>query len=98
VRPRWALTLRHNTERPVTIEHGTNTLAGTSPERIIVEAGRAVLRRQSIPRRPPDLWGGHAADRIVRVLEQHFRPASSERTDTETTAYSSAGVAQAKFQ
>jgi hypothetical protein len=34
------VTLRHNTERPVTIEHGTNTLAGTSPERI-VEAGRA---------------------------------------------------------
>jgi UDP-N-acetylglucosamine 2-epimerase (non-hydrolysing) len=93
------VTLRHNTERPVTIEHGTNTLAGTSHERI-VEAGRAVLRRQGLPRRPPDLWDGHAADRIVAVLEQHFLPASSgsERTGTVTAAHLRAGVAHAKFQ
>ncbi|MEP6886697.1 MAG: UDP-N-acetylglucosamine 2-epimerase (non-hydrolyzing) [Nitrospirales bacterium] len=93
------VTLRHNTERPVTIEQGTNMLAGTSQERI-VEAAHAVLRRQSPPRRPPDLWDGHAADRIVDVLERRFHATSSmpERTDTVTTAYSTAWAAHAKFQ
>ena len=93
------VTLRHNTERPVTIVHGTNTLAGTSQERS-VEAGRAVLRRQSPRRRPPDLWDGHAADRIVDVLERRFHPMSTvpERTNTAATAYSSAWTASAKFQ
>jgi UDP-N-acetylglucosamine 2-epimerase (non-hydrolysing) len=93
------LTLRHNTERPVTIEHGTNTLVGTSKERI-VEAGRAVLRRHSSPRRTPDLWDGHAAERIVDVLERHFHAASSvsERTDLPTAAYSSSWACHAKLQ
>jgi UDP-N-acetylglucosamine 2-epimerase (non-hydrolysing) len=93
------VTLRHNTERPVTIEHGTNTLAGTSKERI-VEAGRAVLRQQNPPRRPPDLWDGHAADRIADVLERRFHatPSVSERTDAATTTCSSVWAAQAKFQ
>ena len=92
------VTLRQNTERPVTIEHGTNTLAGTSHERII-EAGRAVLRRQSLPRRAPDLWDGHAAERIVDVLERHFQATSpvSERSRTATT-YSSACIADTKVQ
>ena len=84
------VTLRHNTERPVTIEHGTNTLVGTSRTRI-VEAGRAVLRRHNPTRRTPDLWDGHAAERIVDVLERHFHADSSEseRTDSAPMAYSS---------
>lgn len=93
------VTLRQNTERPVTIEHGTNTLAGTSYERI-VEAGRAVLGRQSPPRRAPELWDGHAAERIVDVLERHFHAMSSgpERRETATSVYSSPRAAHAKLQ
>ena len=91
------VTLRHNTERPVTIEHGTNMLVGTSHKRI-VEAGRAVLRRQSPSRRTPDLWDGHAAERIVDVLERHFQAGSwvSERTDTSPMACSNSWTSPAK--
>jgi UDP-N-acetylglucosamine 2-epimerase (non-hydrolysing) len=93
------VTLRHNTERPVTIEHGTNTLAGTNTERI-VEAGLAVLCRQNPPRRPPDLWDGHAAERIVDVLERRFHPIASvaDRTPTGRTACSSTCAAQPHLQ
>ena len=63
------LTLRENTERPVTITRGTNLLVGTDPDRIIA-AARRVLR--SPPRRKPKipLWDGKAAARIVRVFSK----------------------------
>jgi UDP-N-acetylglucosamine 2-epimerase (non-hydrolysing) len=61
------LTLRNNTERPVTIEQGTNTLVGLDPERIITAATRMLA---SPPRatRAPELWDGKAAGRIVDIL------------------------------
>lgn len=58
------LTLRENTERPVTVTHGTNTLVGTEAEVIIAAAGRALSSRSggsSVPK----LWDGKAADRIA---------------------------------
>jgi UDP-N-acetylglucosamine 2-epimerase len=63
------LTLRSNTERPVTIEQGGNVLVGTNRERI-VKAGRTALRapRTSHPR--PEFCDGHAAERIADVLER----------------------------
>jgi UDP-N-acetylglucosamine 2-epimerase (non-hydrolysing) len=62
------LTLRDNTERPVTITHGTNRVIGTDPSRIVDEA----LRTLDHPPRPnegPPLWDGRAADRIVHILD-----------------------------
>jgi UDP-N-acetylglucosamine 2-epimerase (non-hydrolysing) len=64
------LTIRENTERPVTVTAGTNTLVGTSFERIIVEA-RKVLEGGGKKGRVPDLWDGNAAERIVRCLLEH---------------------------
>ena len=61
------LTMRDNTERPVTITHGTNVLVGTAPDVIIAAADRALASAR--PRaNAPDLWDGHAAARIVRIL------------------------------
>lgn len=63
------VTLRPNTERPVTIEQGTNVLAGTDRARII-EAGRSMLGAPRTAARRPDLWDGHAAERIADILER----------------------------
>ena len=62
------LTLRHNTERPITVEEGTNTLVGTDPD-TIVRAAQRVLAGQGKAGKRPALWDGHAAERIVQHLE-----------------------------
>lgn len=61
------LTLRENTERPVTIEDGTNTLVGTDPDLITSEA-YAVLNGRGKKGKHPILWDGRAAERIVKIL------------------------------
>ena len=61
------LTLRHNTERPVTITHGTNLMVGPDKTRIL-DAFRRVMSGEWKPGGPPELWDGHAAERIVRVI------------------------------
>jgi UDP-N-acetylglucosamine 2-epimerase (non-hydrolysing) len=60
------VTVRENTERPVTVHRGTNVLAGREPEAIRA-AIRAQLRRKVQPR-APKFWDGKAAQRIVKVL------------------------------
>jgi UDP-N-acetylglucosamine 2-epimerase (non-hydrolysing) len=62
------LTLRENTERPITVTHGTNTVVGTDVDRILA-AYRAALRDET-PRRRPELWDGRAASRIGGVLQK----------------------------
>jgi len=61
------ITLRENTERPVTVTAGTSTLVGNDPERILAAAHQALENGQRPPQLPP-LWDGHAAARIVDVL------------------------------
>jgi UDP-N-acetylglucosamine 2-epimerase (non-hydrolysing) len=62
-------TLRDNTERPVTIRAGTNTLLGLDPA-AIAEIPAALTERPTKPLEPPPLWDGHAAERIADVLTQ----------------------------
>lgn len=61
------ITIRENTERPVTVNEGSNVLAGTDPARIVAEV-RKVLRGEGKQGRRPHLWDGKAAERIVEVL------------------------------
>jgi UDP-N-acetylglucosamine 2-epimerase (non-hydrolysing) len=61
------LTLRENTERPVTVSQGTNVLVGTDPAKIVAAASKIVAGVVKTAQMPP-LWDGHAAKRIVDVL------------------------------
>jgi UDP-N-acetylglucosamine 2-epimerase (non-hydrolysing) len=61
------ITIRETTERPITVEEGTNVVVGTDPVRI-TNAAFKVLRGDGKRGRRPDLWDGHAAQRIATVL------------------------------
>lgn len=61
------LTMRENTERPITVEQGTNTMVGRDTALILSEA-RKVLSHQGKSGRVPELWDGHAAERIASDL------------------------------
>jgi len=64
------VTIRENTERPVTVEVGTNYLVGTRPEAILA-AAREILSGGGKKGKVPPLWDGRAAERIVDVLLAH---------------------------
>lgn len=63
------LTLRHNTERPITVTEGTNRIVGNDTEVIIREA-MAAIEQPTKSGRTPELWDGHAAERIVDAIER----------------------------
>jgi UDP-N-acetylglucosamine 2-epimerase (non-hydrolysing) len=64
------LTLRENTERPVTIEVGSNQLVGHDRQK--VRDALTAVRQGTFPvGRRPELWDGHAAERIAAVWQQH---------------------------
>jgi UDP-N-acetylglucosamine 2-epimerase (non-hydrolysing) len=63
------LTLRDNTERPITLTEGTNMLVGRDRQKILRCTDRILAGRWR-KGRVPKYWDGHAAERIVRVLEQ----------------------------
>jgi UDP-N-acetylglucosamine 2-epimerase (non-hydrolysing) len=66
------LTLRQNTERPITVTQGTNRLVGNDPETIKREAFNA-LDHPPVATQVPDLWDGQAARRIVDAIEDASR-------------------------
>jgi len=61
------LTLRNNTERPITVKEGTNIIVGSDPKKIIKTAVHVIengVQRKKIPK----YWDGKAAERIVKIL------------------------------
>jgi len=65
------ITLRENTERPITVWEGTNELAGCDTQKIIAYA-RQILDGKWKKGKVPELWDGHTAQRIIEVLEKEL--------------------------
>lgn len=65
------LTLRENTERPVTVVQGTNEIVGLDPTKIR-QAVDSVFAGKWKTGSLPKLWDGHAAERIVEILSKEF--------------------------
>ena len=63
------LTLRENTERPITVELGTNVVVGTDTTRIVTAARAALNGSAKRSTQPVPLWDGHASERILDALE-----------------------------
>ena len=66
------ITMRNNTERPVTVEQGTNILVSTKKTKIIQAANNLIKKVSFKPKIPP-LWDGKAAQRIVSILLKSIR-------------------------
>ena len=64
------LTLRENTERPITVEMGTNVIVGTDTQRIVSEAMAALNGSAKKAGRQPPLWDGRTSERILDALEE----------------------------
>ena len=62
------LTVRPNTERPITISHGTNRLV--EPDDVVAAARAALDGASGPPPTPPPLWDGAAGDRIAAIVER----------------------------
>ena len=65
------LTMRNNTERPITVELGTNQLVGLQRENIIACLYR-IMRGERRDGSTPALWDGHAAERVLDILRNSF--------------------------
>jgi UDP-N-acetylglucosamine 2-epimerase (non-hydrolysing) len=66
------LTLRENTERPATVEHGSNQVVGVDPERVLA-AARSILQNPTRHSQRPPLWDGKTAPRVVAILLEHLQ-------------------------
>lgn len=66
------LTLRPNTERPITVTEGTNTVVGVDPERILASA-EDILATGGKRGRVPELWDGATGSRVVAALQSRWR-------------------------
>ena len=70
------ITLRENTERPITVTMGTNTIVGTDTNKIVAAAFAALKQKAKLTVSIP-LWDGHAADRILDALERNDEAGTS---------------------
>jgi len=77
------VTIRENTERPITVEQGSNALVGVHPE-AIVAAARSILTTGGKAGRIPEYWDGRCAERIAAHL--HDWLVAHEATRVETGA------------
>ena len=75
------LTLRDNTERPITVSQGTNTLVGTDFDRIVGEAKKILVGGGKVGC-IPELWDGRAAERVITVLASVSRKGRSGTEET----------------
>lgn len=73
------LTLRENTERPITVEQGTNILVGRDRDAIL-GAVNEILAGRGKCGRVPEFWDGHAAERIAADLYQWLKPKQAGST------------------
>lgn len=71
------ITLRENTERPITVEQGTNTIVGVDPQ-LIYATFKEVMENGGKAGKQPELWDGHAAERIVKDLVAWLNAKSSD--------------------
>ena len=66
------LTLRENTERPITVREGTNTIVGNNTAKIIEESFK-ILKSNRKSGKVPKFWDGKSAKRIVKILLQKLK-------------------------
>lgn len=71
------ITLRNSTERPITVDQGTNTIVGTDPV-AIQNAHASILKGSDKAGRQPELWDGQAAERIAAIILDWSRTAEME--------------------
>jgi UDP-N-acetylglucosamine 2-epimerase (non-hydrolysing) len=83
------VTVRENTERPVTVSEGTNVLAGTTRRGIVAGLAEA-QRKTATAARVPELWDGHAGARIVAALQSLTGQAAGRETRRVATAAAAA--------
>jgi UDP-N-acetylglucosamine 2-epimerase (non-hydrolysing) len=75
------LTVRPNTERPITVQHGTSVLVGNDTETIVRESER-ILNGHGKVGHAPELWDGQTAPRIAAIVADYLKPreAASDRS------------------
>ncbi|RLA16883.1 MAG: UDP-N-acetylglucosamine 2-epimerase (non-hydrolyzing), partial [Gammaproteobacteria bacterium] len=65
------ITLRESTERPITVDQGTNVIVGSDSEKIL-SSMKEVLERGGKSGQIPEKWDGHAAKRIIQKIIEHY--------------------------
>jgi UDP-N-acetylglucosamine 2-epimerase (non-hydrolysing) len=66
------LTIRENTERPITITEGTNTLSGTNPEKIKKDLDEIIKQKSKRTNHKPLYWDGNTSKRVVEALLKNY--------------------------